>query len=402
MIKFALRRNLIYPFQLLLWDGLRDIDNALIYFYLSFDNSLIFTILMFLGEFFAGLILYLYQKKFLTKNKKTSLILPSELKKAKYILAKDSKKKIYFLLIIATFFNFIQFLLSLQITQFIKTSYSLEQRLRGSHTISTALFYHFALRLPIFKHQFFSLILIGICVILIIITEFIFQDINIFLSYGQLIFAFLLIFIIQFISALEDSIEKYLIEYNQLSTFFILIIEGTLGFVFSVFYSLYNNPFNEIIKYKKNRTISEFILLTLALALYMILSGGNNTFRLITLKIYSPMTSTFMKYILNPFYIIYYFICEDDFISNGKPNYAYFIINLVLSLILSFCGCVFNEFLILFCFGFERDTYNQVTKRSITENEINSLNVIYTQESDKDGEISDYIIHMETLEEINE
>ena len=251
MIKFALRRNLIYPFQLLLWDGLRDIDNALIYFYLSFDNSLIFTILMFLGEFFAGLILYLYQKKFLTKNKKTSLILPSELKKAKYILAKDSKKKIYFLLIIATFFNFIQFLLSLQITQFIKTSYSLEQRLRGSHTISTALFYHFALRLPIFKHQFFSLILIGICVILIIITEFIFQDINIFLSYGQLIFAFLLIFIIQFISALEDSIEKYLIEYNQLSTFLILIIEGTLGFVFSVFYSLYNNPFNEIINYKK-------------------------------------------------------------------------------------------------------------------------------------------------------
>ena len=69
---------------------------------------------------------------------------------------------------------------------------------------------------------------------------------------------------------------------------------------------------------------------------------------------------------------------------------------------MSFCGCVFNEFLILFCFGFERDTHNQVTKRSITENEINSLNVIYTQESDKDGEISDYIIHMETLEEINE
>ena len=32
MIKFSYRRNLIYPFQLLLWDGLRDIDNALIYF----------------------------------------------------------------------------------------------------------------------------------------------------------------------------------------------------------------------------------------------------------------------------------------------------------------------------------------------------------------------------------
>ena len=134
----------------------------------------------------------------------------------------------------------------------------------------------------------------------------------------------------------------------------------------------------------------------------MILSGGNNTFRLLTLKIYSPMTSTFMKYILNPFYIIYYFIYENDFISNSQSNYAYFVINLVISLIMSFCGCIYNEFLILFCFGLERDTHNQVTKRSITENEMSLLNAIFTHESDKDSEISDYIVHMQTLDELNE
>ena len=404
MIKFAIRRNLIYPFQLLLWDGLRDIDNALIYFYLSFDNSLIFTILMFLGEFFAGLILYLYQKKFLknSKSRRSSNTLPYEFNKAKNSSTKDNKKKIYFLLITAALFDFVQFLLSLRIPQFIKISYSLEQRLRGTYTMNTALFYRYALRLPIFKHQFFSLILIGICVIFIIITEFIFQDINIFFSYSHLIFALLLIFITQFISALEDSVEKYLIEYNQLSPFLILMIEGILGFIFSIFYSLYSNPFNEINQYKKNRTISEFTLLTLALVLYMILSGGNNTFRLLTLKIYSPMTSTFMRYILNPFYIIYYFIFENDFISNNQSNYAYFIINLIISLILSFCGCVYNEFLILFCFGLERDTHNQVTKRSVTENEMSLLNVLFTNESDKDSEISDYIVHMQTLDEFNE
>ena len=404
MIKFALRRNLIYPFQLLLWDGLRDIDNALVYFYLSFDNSLIFTILMFLGEFFAGLILYLYQKIFLknSKSRRSSNTLPYEFNKAKNNSTKDNKKKIYFLLITAAFFDFVQFLLSLRIPQFIKISYSLEQRLRGTYTMNTALFYRYALRLPIFKHQFFSLILIGICLIFIIIIEFIFQDINIFFSYSHLIFALLLIFITQFISALEDSVEKYLIEYNQLSPFLILMIEGILGFVFSIFYSLYSNPFNEINQYKKNRTISEFTLLTLALLLYMILSGGNNTFRLLTLKIYSPMTSTFMRYILNPFYIIYYFIFENDFISNNQSNYAYFIINLIISLILSFCGCVYNEFLILFCFGLERDTHNQVTKRSVTENEMSLLNVLFTNESDKDSEISDYIVHMQTLDEFNE
>jgi len=134
----------------------------------------------------------------------------------------------------------------------------------------------------------------------------------------------------------------------------------------------------------------------------MILSGGNNTFRILTLTIYSPMTSTFMRYILNPFYIIYYFISKNDFISNGKSNYAYFIINLVISLITTFCGCVYNEFLILFCFGLERDTYCQVTRRSNTENEINSLDNILNKEDDQESEVSDYAIHIENMSELNE
>ena len=215
MIKFSYRRNLIYPFQLLLWNGLRDIDNALIIYFFAFDNSLIFTFLIFLGIFFAGLILYLYQKLFIEKKKKIKShnFLLIEFTKIRNNLSKDSKKKIYFLLIISAIFDFIQFFLSLQLFKFITLSYSLEQRLRGTYTINTALFYYFALRFPIFKHQLFSLILIGICISFIIVNEFIFQEINIFLSYSQLILVLVIILIVQFISALEDSIEKYLIEY---------------------------------------------------------------------------------------------------------------------------------------------------------------------------------------------
>ena len=350
------------------------------------------------------MILYLYQKLFIEKKKKIKShnFLLIEFTNIRNNLSKDSKKKIYFLLIISAIFDFIQFFLSLQLSKFITLSYSLEQRLRGTYTINTALFYYFALRFPIFKHQLFSLILIGICISFIIVTEFIFQEINIFLSYGQLILALVIILIVQFISALEDSIEKYLIEYNQLDPFFILSFEGLFGFVFTLIYGLFNNILIEIIQLRNNRTISEFTLLILALALFMILSGGNNTFRLLTLKIYSPMTSTFMRYTLNPIYIIYYFIFENDFISNGKRNYTYFIINLVLSLIMSFCGCVYNEFFILFCFGLERDTYYQVTKRSINEDEINSLNGLISQENDQESEASDYIIHMETMSELKE
>jgi len=129
----------------------------------------------------------------------------------------------------------------LYLSKFVILSNTLELRLRGTYTINTALFYYFALRFPIFKHQLFSLILIGICVIFIIITEFIFQEINIFLSYSQLILALVIIFISLFFSALQDSIEKYLIEYNQFNPFLIVMIEGIFNFVFIFIYGLFNN-----------------------------------------------------------------------------------------------------------------------------------------------------------------
>ena len=69
MIKFSTRGNIKFPLQLLLWNILRNLESSLISYYLGFDNSLIFTPLMFLGEFFAGLSIYLYQKKFLKKQK---------------------------------------------------------------------------------------------------------------------------------------------------------------------------------------------------------------------------------------------------------------------------------------------------------------------------------------------
>ena len=88
------------------------------------------------------------------------------------------------------------------------------------------------------------------------------------------------------------------------------------------------------------------------------------------------MTTTFMDYILNPFYLTYDFASGLDYFTNGEINYAYFILNLILSIIISFLGCVYNEFLILFCFGLERDTYNQITQRSFTEQELITINNI--------------------------
>ena len=379
MIKFSTRGNIKFPLQLLLWNILRKFESSLISYFLGFDNSLIFTPLMFLGEFSAGLIIYLYQKKFLQKqknsekikNKSITLIVTEQ-----YLKAIDSKTKIFFLIFNSALFDFVQFGLSLHTPKFVNVTGSIETRLAGFLTIFDALFYLYVLRFNIYRHQKFSLIGIGICLFLIIFSEFFFQDINIFLTYGQFVLVILLIFVVQFCSAMVDSIEKYLFEYNQLNQFLALMFEGIFGFFLTVIYAFFYNPFDDIVEMKKNNSAGDFVILILALILYLILSGVKNAFRVTTTKIYSPMTTTFMDYILNPFYLTYDFASGFDYFTNGEINYSYFILNLILSIIISFLGCVYNEFLILFCFGLERDTYNQITKRSFTEQELITLNNI--------------------------
>ena len=68
IIKFATRPNLIHPLQSLIYSVLRDIESTLVEKFLDFNDSLVFTHLMFIGELFAGLIVYLYQKKFINKS----------------------------------------------------------------------------------------------------------------------------------------------------------------------------------------------------------------------------------------------------------------------------------------------------------------------------------------------
>ena len=383
MMKFALRNNLKYPLELLIFSFLRDLDNILIDYFFNFD-SLIYMSLMFLGEFFFGLIIYFHQKHFLNKNKGPkvntykSIILISNQEN----LAIDSKTKIIFLVFIAGFFDFVQFMMSLYTPQFLYISGSLISRLAGFLTVFNALFYYYVLKLPIFKHQYISLIIIGICLILVIITEFIFQEINIFLSYGQFSMVFLLNFLLQFCNSMLDSVEKYLFEYNHLNSYLCLLLEGLFGFILSFIHGLFHSPFEEIIEFKKINSTSEFTILIFLLILYLALSGLKNAFRVATTKIYSPMTTTFVEYILNPFYLIYYFCSDNDFITNGNKNYAYFFINLIISLIISFFGFVFNEFIILFCCELEIDTHSQIVTRSIKEEEILNLSEINIDEDE--------------------
>ena len=387
MIKFALRRNLIYPLQLLIFNVVRDTERDLLGRFYKFDNPLIFTPLMFIGEFLAGLIIYLYQKKItskkqITENTRTSqmglVLIYTKLK------TKDSICKIMFLIFCAGLMDFVQFVLSLHTPQFINTSGSIGSRLGGFLTIVDALYYYFVLKFPILRHQFFSLVGIGICLILVIITEFIFQEVNIFFNHLQLFILLLLTFVQQFCSAMVDSNEKYLFEYNEISPFFALLFEGLFGFILSFIYGIFYDPFEQ---FRKINSSLNFTVIIILLVLYIILSGLKNAFRVQTTKIYSPMTTTFMDYILNPVYLTIYFALNEDFLTKGKRNYAHFFINLFLALIMTFFGLIYNEFIIIFFFRLEKDTHQEVSRRAslvqLEEKELISLDDLGEDEEEK-------------------
>ena len=282
---------------------------------------------MFLGEFFFGLILYLYQKRFL-KHKITERITQPRFKLIKTktkMKGSDSIIIIVFLIFISSYFDFIEFILSTNyIPYYFKSSGSLEMRLGGILTISSALFFYYLLKLDIFKHQFVSLLIIGICLIIIIICEFIFQDINIFLTYGEFGIKILLIFFVHFFNSLLDSIEKYIIEFDFMDIFLILCLEGLFGFLITFIYSFSASSY--VIQLKKiysENSGGQFTFFIFLLIIYLILCGGRNAFRVLTNKIYSPMTKTLTDYFINPIYLIINYL-EGDFISNGKQNLILF------------------------------------------------------------------------------
>ena len=249
IIKLEARPNLKHPFFYLLHSVLRNVESILLGKYLDFTDSFIYTLLMFVGEFFSGLFVFLYQKKFVkktlfqtvstSKSKDLELIITN--KRVRII---DKISKIIFILLCCAFFDYIQFLLYIEYSKLI----NLDSRLGGVLLIFDALFYIYALKFSILRHQLFCLIIIGICLLIIIITELIFQKINFFFSYYMVLVLFLYSLLGKFFCAMIDLNEKYLFDYNNVNPFYALLFEGFFGIIFSFIYAIYDNPFKKITK----------------------------------------------------------------------------------------------------------------------------------------------------------
>ena len=147
---------------------------------------------------------------------------------------RDKYYKILFLIFSAGFFDFIQFSIE---TYYIKKynndlSKTLQIPLRSILTTScSALLCIFLLKFEVYKHQKYVLFIIFFCLIIEIIFDSCFIYISKNINQNNCIYVIILIFINYFLSSFIDVIEKYLLEYNYLNPFFLLMLEGIIGLI---------------------------------------------------------------------------------------------------------------------------------------------------------------------------
>ena len=140
--------------------------------------------------------------------------------------------------------------------------------------------------------------------------------------------------------------------------------EGFFGLIIcSIFFSA-ENYFNDATDVYKKCSGGDFTFFIFLLIFYVILCGIKNVFKMVTIKLYSPMAKSLTDYFLNPIYLSYNFGLKADFMTKGSRNIPYFVVNLILSFIISFFGCVYNEFIVLLFCGLERNTHDQISKRA--------------------------------------
>ena len=364
MMKIGIRHNLLYPLMLIIFSFFRKIDSILMHDIIEVKGSLLLTLIMFLSEFFSGLILFQYHMSFLKRENKSTFMGIELIEGQTEIHSPDSNIKIYLLIFLATFFDFIEFLLQTYHIPsiFDDVSISIDIRLRSILILCSALCCYFILKFPIFRHQIFSLIIILICLIIVIVSEYYF--VYYLGSNDRIHYLLLLAFICQIFNSFLDLVEKYLLEYDFVNPFKMLMIEGFFGSIITTAYYFLPNISFEISNSKEIEKPKFITLLIIFLIVYFLLSGGRNSYRVATNKLYSPMTRTLADSILDPILIVYYYFFDDDFKVGEDQNIAYFIINLATSIIMVFCSCVYNELIVLFCCKLEYDTHHEVSIRA--------------------------------------
>ena len=386
LLKFGIRKNMQYPLFLIVLNTLLDFDEMFIrIFFEYYKGYFIFCFLIFLSQFLSGLIpLLIFKFKNCKKTKKKKINGFKLIHGKDKIKQVDSLYKILLLLSFASYFNLIGTIVRRK--YFSKMNEELpvrglfiEHRFKNIQIEASALLSYLTLKIKIYKHQRFSLITISIILLLIMIIDIIddYKNLPINIKY------FLLSAFSNIARSFLDTIEKYLFDFNFLRPCSILLYEGLTGTVLIPMLLLIDNDsyqdFKEI-KVEKNNIFLIFLFIG-----FVIINAFKNLYRVLTIQYYSSMTRALAESILDPFVLFYYlFLPEMDNKEKKEGNlndFIYFFLIIFFLVIIAFCSLVYNDFIVLYCFGMEKNTYIEIKKRSYS-----NLNNAILDENDSDSD----------------
>ena len=383
MIKIRFRKNLLYLFiyYISAFIDITVIGNVILSQF-AFDPLLICIYIYPLENIIGGLTVYLYQQNSVKKNHKVKYF-GLDIYHQKNVVI-DGKCKKILLIFIASYFNYYNIIVSL----FYYIDYiplSMDLRLSSIQIITSAFICAFSFDFKFKKHHKLSLIVIGICLFLSISHDMFYI---IYYRYKNLrvpIFQYFtsLYYYIGF--SFNNCIEKYLVDADYMNPFFILMIEGIFQLLMAFLTPIWGyDPFKDFRQEKVQNNLALFIFLFILYILFQIVV---NIYRIYCNVIYSPMARSLIDYFLNPFINIYFFFVErKDF-----ENVAYFIVTEIFCCTMSFFGCVFNEYIILYCCDLESETQDEIADRGEKPMRQTELKLFLEKENndENDNEIKD-------------
>ena len=321
MIKIGLRRNLRYPVLFIIFTLSRRVVKYIMEVFCLEGRSVSFLMVSFMIilELILGLI---YSCK--NENKKKDKEIESKIDQIEIveidneIKSPDSLFKIRLLMFFSGYFEIFGFLSRrlINILNPNKKEYDeFNARYRSLEICFSSLLCFFTLKIQIYRHQYFSLIIIILSLIIVFVIEINYTD-----NRSEFLFDILIICGTSLSRAFLDTTEKYLFDIDYINIFKLIRFQSSFNIILMSILYFYKKPQNEIIELidlGKINLLKSFFSFYL-LIIYAILSGYKNIYRRYTLKEYSPMSRSLAESVIDPFLIVF------DFIT-GKKEIDYFI-----------------------------------------------------------------------------
>ena len=370
-IRIGLRKNLIYPIMFMIFVNSYRIVRAIISSIIKNDKIFIlFPALMVLSNIVFGTIFLYFEKSKNNKVSKNSSIklIHNEMKMKKL----DNKYKVYLLLTLDGYlelFAYLRFLYYYKILNEVKIII-IDNKSKYREIIFASLLSYLLLRTKMHKHHFVSIIIIIIIIIFNLIMDFSAKFLFGY-NFSIKIISVLFQLMVNICRTMSDVTEKYLYEYDFVNPYEIMQYKSIIEVFLIVFLYYYFETTREEINFLYNMNVGKLFLTIFLFIIYFIICGFLNIYRLLTIKMYSPTTKSLFDSFFDVLFFIYYTISDEKQII--KVNSLYFWIFVFTQIIIIFFSLVYNEFIVLYCYGMEANTYLEVNKRASKVNEITEL-----------------------------